>query len=447
MRSKYPLLPLLLVLLLVPASTVFAHTDPESLAKKAVSADAKESAKAIAALRALGPDGLSALFRVHADEINHQLANGTTSGTPEWHRLSTALDTVSQQKDSYLSGLYWYTDLSEAKAAARTSGKPILSLRLLGKLSEEFSCANSRFFRTILYSNENVSQVLRERFILHWQSVRPAPHVTIDYGDGRKLQRTLTGNSIHYILDSDGRPFDALPGLYGPAAFLRSLMAADEALKRQPPKSSPGQIVLVQPFSSYHRTQLGQINTSWLTNVEKIGGQVPQGFVVVRREDGTPTALEAASLAVAKMVTESSMLKSMTAGAEALGSITDEVAWRKIAARHLKDAQLDARSIALIRRQTQKVFTAEETKVNADEALAKLVKKLEMHIALDTVRNEYLFRTKLLAWLITDPTREDLNRLNEKVYTELFLTPASDPWLGLFEPDTYVALEDGGISR
>ena len=36
-------------------------------------------------------------------------------------------------------------------------GKPILSLRLLGKLTDEFSCANSRFFRTVLYPNAEVS--------------------------------------------------------------------------------------------------------------------------------------------------------------------------------------------------------------------------------------------------------------------------------------------------
>ena len=48
----------------------------------------------------------------------------------------------------YTSQLYWYTDLEAAKAQAKRLGKPILSLRLLGKLTDEFSCANSRFFRT-----------------------------------------------------------------------------------------------------------------------------------------------------------------------------------------------------------------------------------------------------------------------------------------------------------
>jgi hypothetical protein len=141
----------------------------------------------------------------YAREINHHIANPTAAPDAEWQRISNALDTVAQQKNSYISGLYWYTDLESAKRASAASGKPILSLRLLGKLTDEFSCANSRFFRTVLYPNAEVNTALRDRFVLHWQSVRPVPTVTIDFGDGRKLERTLTGNSIHYILDSQAR--------------------------------------------------------------------------------------------------------------------------------------------------------------------------------------------------------------------------------------------------
>src|SRR6266536_5776127 len=208
-------LALFLLFLPIFAQTICAKTSPETLARQAVSANSKESASAITELRELGPAGLQVLFQSYAKEINRQASDPLLPATPEWQRLSTALDAVSQQKDSYLSGLYWYTDLGQAKAAARTTGRPILSLRLLGKLNEEYSCANSRFFRTILYSNAQMSIMLRDRFILHWQSVRPVPKVTIDFGDGRKLERTLTGNSIHYILDAEGRPIDALPGLYG----------------------------------------------------------------------------------------------------------------------------------------------------------------------------------------------------------------------------------------
>ncbi len=441
MRSKFSG-SLLLLLVFVTAQSLYAKTTPETLARRATSADVSESASAIRALRELGPAGLYALRQVHAQEIDRQIANPLLATTPEWQRLSLALDEVSQQKDSYLSGLYWYTDLGQAKAAARAAGKPIVSLRLLGKLNEEFSCANSRFFRTILYSNQEVARTLREKFILHWQSERPAPRVTIDFGDGRKLERTLTGNSIHYILDSDGRPLDALPGLYGPAAFLREINAIEELFQQLSKKENGN---LAQTLSLYQRQRLNQVNLDWLADIEKIGGKTPAGFVVIKREDGTPEALQIASLARTKMVTEESILRSMTSGAEALGVLTDDSAWKKIALFHIADAGLDAQSIGLIQRQTQRAFRAETTERNSDKTLSKLMEKLQMNIAMDTVRNEYLLHTKLHAWLVADRSRNDLEALNKKVYAELFLTPASDPWLGLYSPETYVALQGNGL--
>src|SRR5215470_19036512 len=203
---------------------------PEALARRAVSADSGESGSAIAALRALGPKGLDMLFQVYGGQIARLTAESprARASDPEWQRLTVALDGVSRQRDSFASRLYWYTDIEQAKAAAHATRKPILSLRLLGNLDEEYSCANSRFFRSILYANTEVSAFLRENFILHWKSVRPVPRVTIDFGDGRKIERTLTGNSIHYVLGADGRVIDALPGLYGAQAFLNGLRSAEE---------------------------------------------------------------------------------------------------------------------------------------------------------------------------------------------------------------------------
>jgi len=111
-------------------------------------------------------------------------------------------------------------------AEARRTQRPILSLRLLGRLDEELSCANSRFFRKLLYPDPQINQVLRRDFVLHWQSVRPVPKVTIDFGDGRRIERTLTGNSVHLVLDMYGQPADALPGLVAREAFLEQLAQA-----------------------------------------------------------------------------------------------------------------------------------------------------------------------------------------------------------------------------
>jgi hypothetical protein len=426
---------LFVVLLVITlTNTSFASETSATLAAKAVSENSTESASAIAELRALGPEGLQTLIDLNNQLIHQYLANPTLAATPEWRRLTASLDAVSQQRNSYLSGLYWYTDLAEAKKASVASGKPILSLRLLGKLTDELSCANSRFFRTVLYSNAEVASALRNRFILHWESVRPAPVITIEFGDGRKLVRTITGNSIHYILDSEGHLIDGLPGLYGPAAFMRGLGEAESIFKRIRDVKAEQRSGLL---TNYYRTRINRISVEWLNDTKKIGGKEPEGVLIDHDHNGNAVAIM--PLAVTKAATENSMLRAMMSVSEALGRTTDEEAWKKIAALHLDDALLDQRSIGLIRRQTQEL-----PKVN--KSLDRLLQTFQDSIALDTVRNEYRLHVKLYSWLVVDRRRTDLAAFNEKVYAELFATPRSDPWLGLLQADVYTGLDSAGVS-
>jgi hypothetical protein len=430
-----------LTVLLILCPNLLANTNPEVLARNVLSDDRREADAAVAELRAAGPDGLNVLLQLYREEIQKQIAGSSQS--EKWERLHAALDEVSQQRDSYLSGLYWYTDLSAAKNASRESGKPILSLRLLGRLNEEFSCANSRFFRSVLYSNKEVSKILREHFVLHWQSVRPAPRITIDFGDGRKLQGTITGNSIHYVLDSEGRPIDALPGLYGPKAFLRSLSKIQQLYDQVKGIQHPAR---VRMLNDYHRLAINSTTSEWLSDVQKVGGKTPEGWVVSTNPDRTIRAIDIAPLAITKAATEVNILRAMTRGAESLGAVTDEATWTRIALQHISDAQLDDQSIQLIRKQTQKLLAVnDKSGRSAEDKLASLLQKLQLSIALDTVRNEYLLRSKLHAWLVADPSRNDVDKFNDKVYAELFLTPKTDPWLGLFSPETYIALERSGV--
>jgi hypothetical protein len=415
MNPKFYFLPLILVVLFSTQTSFAAEPTLEEL-------------------RSMGPAGLQVLMTRYADEINRHIANPTAASDEEWQRITAALDTVAQQKNSYISGLYWHTDLESAKRASAATGKPILSLRLLGKLTDEFSCANSRFFRTVLYPNAEVSAMLRERFVLHWQSVRPVPKVTIDFGDGRKLERTLTGNSIHYILDSQARPIEALPGLYGPKAFMRGLAQAETLFKSLAGRNNQERNFLL---TGYFRQQHNRIAAAWTIDVQKIGGQAPEGFRIIPGANGGE-ALMIAPLAVTKALTETSILRAMSFATEELGKITDEEAWKKIAQLHSSDAMLDERSISLIKHQIP-AWT--------DQSLPRLLQKFQELIALDTVRNEYLLHSKLYTWLVRDSVRDDVEKLNEQVYAKLFLTPGSDPWLGLLSTDVYTALDNGGVKE
>lgn len=181
-------------------------TAPDPVALRAADGDRA----AIAELRAAGQDGVDRMLALQRDDATYR----------------ESLDRVCGQRDCRYSHLFWYTDFDAALADAQRTHRPILSLRLLGRLDEDLSCANSRFFRTVLYSNAAIARLLRANYVLHWSSERPAPRVTVDYGDGRMLHRTITGNSIHYVLDANGHPYDALPGLYAPVMFLSELQTA-----------------------------------------------------------------------------------------------------------------------------------------------------------------------------------------------------------------------------
>jgi hypothetical protein len=384
----------------------------------------------VATLRKQGAKGLQTFLKSHVP--NATIPDAETRA---------ALDTLCQQRDCYASRLYWYTDIEAAKAAAKASNKPILSLRLLGRLDQDLSCANSRFFRVALYPNAEISKLLSDRFILHWQSVRPVPKITIDFGDGRQMERTITGNSIHYILDASGRPIDALPGLYGPKAFLNHLQQAEIAVKQYTKLSGSEREEFLR---TYHRNRLNAIQTQWLADLSKLGIKSPPRLVEIPVNVEPPRAETAGIIALSKSAVESPLLNAVQSAQRnqnRLTEFTDQAAWNKIAQLYANDAKLDANSVALIK--AKKFHTAK----NAADNLQKIVKNFEATMALDTVRNEYMLHNQIHQWFMQENQTNSVEELNEKVYAQLFLTPSSDPWLGLLPSDSYSGLDNDGIHQ
>jgi hypothetical protein len=68
-------------------------------------------------------------------------------------------------------------------------------------------------------------------------------------------------------------------------------------------------------------------------------------------------------------------------------------------------------------------------------------------MALDMVKNEYTLHRQIHRWFIDGEASADADALNERVYAELFLTPSSDPWLGLAPENVYTALAEGGLTE
>lgn len=78
----------------------------------------------------------------------------------------------------------------------------------------------------MLFSHEELSAFVSATFEPVWEKVRAAPQVTVDFGDGRVVRRTLHGNVLTWVLDAEGRAIDVLPGVMTTAAYRARLEEA-----------------------------------------------------------------------------------------------------------------------------------------------------------------------------------------------------------------------------
>lgn len=324
--------------------------------------------------------------------------------------LQASLDRVCAQKDCHASRLFWFTDLEEAKAEAKRRGRPILSLHLLGRLDEELSCANSRFFRTLLYSDESISALMRNEFVLHWHSVRKVPIVTIELGDGRVIRQTITGNSAHYLLDANGAPLDVLPGLYSPAAF-REQLERWVTLHRT---LSPEMLL------AYHEERLN------LTSARAAKLGLDRAMY-----DGQSPVWAAQRRSMSKAMTEVPVLRQLQSPAAQRANASRQ-AWAayRIGEAGKKDIVFSESTLRLMR--------------SKQELTPELLDNLRRSVASDTTFNEYDLHRRIHEWFAGGEV-EDLQSLNERVYDELFLTPSSDPWLGLQSDSVFVGIAEPKI--
>jgi hypothetical protein len=493
---------------------------------------------------------------------------------PRWRRL---IDLTAQQKDADVSRLFWYTDWELAQAEAQRTDKPVLRLFMMGRLTDNLSCANSRFFRVALYGNQAISSLLRENYILCWTSVRPVPVITVDYGDGRKLERTVTGNSIHYLVNAEGQFIDAMPGLVSPQTFEKWLR---DGLDRHTKIASLPEPIKSKRLRTEFENQLGDTLASWRRTLDQIAAErmptpptaAPQqnlpeaeAVAIVPTPDVavTPTAVEAAPRAASKAIVElplvehvvnatdvpkslppegpaptlpplpngasgygppgalappaalspltvpastaveaapistskykvefplvnSVVVNSVAAAsapvtpaeadaaaprliAEALRALpiatsktgverplvrivvgrddvprliaeTTEQDWDRIAETFLAGSRLDESSKGLMNR----LHTDPEARTD-ETCPTSTIESFERSIALDTARNLYLHRRTILEWIVDEGLPTDLVAFNERVYGQLFLTPSSDPWIGLVPADVFTGIEGEGL--
>ena len=435
-------------ILFVPIVLMAIHSGGNSgnLAMKAMSNDSATAEKAIGELRVLGPQGIELFLAAHEDDFQKK-------SRQEIMTLHHSLDLIAGQKDAYYSRLYWYNDLEKAKSAARITKKPILSLRMLGKLTDDLSCANSRLFRTTLYANQSVASHLRENFILHWSAERPVPVVTIDYGDGRVLKRTLTGNSIHYVLTPEGKPIEAIPGLYTPNEFLNRLKEAEALFALVNEKNEADARREIIKFHQNRRMILAKfaqskniiVGSAPFVELPDITAMQPQYLTVGKRRIETPLLLEIEDLNPAKFKrnapqpSEKDRGPSLNPWENIKGeNIGGENPWIELAEELNYIMEFDSSSLSLIREKNILKY--------ADQAALEIdLNALKEGTPVETIRNEILLHLQLHDWFVQNDYQEAFSDLNTNVYAELFLTPRSDKWLGLLPADVFSGIDGDGI--
>ncbi len=136
----------------------------------------------------------------------------------------------------------------------------------------------------MLFSSRELAGYVNDTFEPAWESVRPAPLVTIDFGNGHTVRRTLQGNIATYVCGPDGVVYDVLPGIYAADAYrtrLEALRVLADSL-RPPAGAEPGADPRVGRLRDYHTgraAELARVQVPpQLQAVAQIGGGFKGGI-------------------------------------------------------------------------------------------------------------------------------------------------------------------------
>lgn len=90
----------------------------------------------------------------------------------------------------------------------------------------------------MLFSNKEIANYINTHYEATWKSLRPVPKVSIDFGNGKVVNRTLNGNIATFICTTDGTILDIVAGMHEPDVFLQRLQLAESLAKKLPSNAS-----------------------------------------------------------------------------------------------------------------------------------------------------------------------------------------------------------------
>jgi hypothetical protein len=232
---------------------------------------------------------------------------------------------------------------------------------------------------------------------------------------------------VHYVLDSSGRVIDVITGLHDTGDFLSRLRDGIAIGAQCGVRLADRSCVAAR-----HREALEATQRAW-TQLEP---GIPTWDALVALDvpaPAAPSAVVAMPIAIGKMSIEAPMLRLM--GIAPRTPAPDPIAWEDVVARVGRppfETVLSEESQSLARLKTGRTD---------DEALLRATFD---RVTRDTVQNRFTLERRVHAWLADETVPTDFASIDTRVYAELFLTPASDPWLGLRDEATWDVLEVNG---
>ena len=252
--------------------------------------------------------------------------------------------------------------------------------------------------------------------------------MTIDYGDGRRLERTTAGNSAHYILDEHGTVLDVLPGLYAPTTFRQELESSLALAARVRDKSNAERASLV---ANYHRQRVATAERDWARLA------ATPSIPALRQLPAPPT--------VSKMAIERRDLRVFAKGLAPEVVSEDQIQVWSAAGQLLYGAGgpvLDDASRALVAR----LHNAGPQELRAtDQDVRAILARLEQTIVADTALNQLRLRPQISREIVREGGRISFPTLNDWIQRQVFRTPREDAWLGLLQRDVFTGLPGDGV--
>jgi hypothetical protein len=116
----------------------------------------------------------------------------------------------------------------------------------------------------VLLSDDDTAKWLSENFVLSWENVREPAKVTIDFGDGKVLKRTLAGNTAFYLTTSDGAVVDVFPGVYTPQDFKKLVTESLEGVAEAEALDAIARAEYVKSLhtGAFYQAYLAEANTT-----------------------------------------------------------------------------------------------------------------------------------------------------------------------------------------